>query len=375
MKKGAIWDGPLAEKLAMLKGYVTPSEILDELIALMDNAQLEGYLDRIISGYGIVKGESMDKEGWMKSVKKSLGDSFTDADGSVMYVDLNGGYNFKIVPEGGQFKLVFYNGGYLGGDEVDMGTFPTVGDAKDQADALGERFVAYYASTKKSKVKKDISALLNAYDSLSEEEKDRLQSGLDELCTGFSVRALLAGDYAPDSDGYEASTKKSKVKKTLTHMIPFDGDYKEFPQSFKCGPMDIEFQGSVAGAVEYQGWLSYMGDAIWGNLNMDIDMDTGEYTVFLDYGVDGDEDGKTKEYNGTVGGFTSLHLQKEIGDMVWNDYQSLTSGLKNASTKKSKKDVPMSDTFAKSSEHTSISKQIDAIRNNTYDKIGKVKKQ
>lgn len=315
MKKGAVWDGPLADKLRMLKGYVSADEILEELIALMDNAQLEGYLDRMISGYGIVKGEKMDKDRWM-SVAKSLGDSFTDADGSVMYVDLNGGYNWRIVPDGNLFKLIFYNGGYMGGDEVDMGMFPTVGDAKDQADALGARFVAYYAST-----------------------------------------------------------KKSKVKKALTHMIPFDGDYKEFPQSFKCGPMDIEFQGSVAGSVEYQGWLSYMGDAIWGNLNIDIVMDTGEYTAFLDYGVDGDEDGKTKEYNGTVGGFTSLHLQKEIGDMVWNDYQSLTSGLKNASTKKSKKDVPMSDTFAKSSEHTSISKQIDAIRNNTYDKIGKVRKQ
>lgn len=73
------------------------------------------------------------------------------------------------------------------------------------------------ASTKKSKpIKKDLNELLRAYDNLSSEEKAKLQAGLDELCTGFSVRDLLAGEYTPDEkhsdDDYYASTKKSKPK-------------------------------------------------------------------------------------------------------------------------------------------------------------------
>lgn len=160
-----------------------------EAKALMNWMVDEGVLERRGDFLKVNSSNASKKKG----VKKMRGDSFEDENGNVLYVDLMGGYNFTIKPVGSQYQLIFHNGGYIGGDKVDMGMFNSVERAMNRADELGATFSSYYASTKKSK-KIDKVLSTNMWGKIRNFIKDKYGQNI------VIDRYAESDDYSPEGD-------------------------------------------------------------------------------------------------------------------------------------------------------------------------------
>lgn len=193
--------------------------------------------------------EGMEDAQKSDTTMKSVGDVFQDENGDYLYVS-TGGWNWRVRVHDGDFILVFMNGGFISGEEVEMERCATLDEAYSLADTYGALFEATQKSEdaqkpavkstkRKSKTENDKVRDMSKCNSKDKVKKEIHDEGFwdamqDEGDAEFINEVLDNGTVLEEEQKFDEDVGKYKMK-----TIRYDGkvysvtDFERFPPSME----------------------------------------------------------------------------------------------------------------------------------------------